>query len=254
MALLRYKRYQILQNYCGSSQRILDTALSDIEQYKTAGLPGIKLINDYDIPYVKPPLDPEASELFLQIAKKARSNFSGTIGIEVLEGDNTTALKIAHDAKLNFVRAHAYVFACVGSSGLFEGCAGELIRQRRQLGAEHIKIYADIKKKHCAHALTADLSIVDEAIQAQQSMADGLIITGIRTSENAKPEEVNQVKKASDIPIFVGSGLTTSNISDYFNTADGFIIGSHFREEGNFLNPLSPTRLSTFMDKYHSIQ
>ena len=44
-----------------------------------------------------------------------------------------------------------------------EADAGPLLRYRRMIGAEHVKILADIKKKHSAHAITSDLDVSQTA-------------------------------------------------------------------------------------------
>ena len=52
---------------------------------------------------------------------------------------------------LDFMRAEGFVFSHVADEGLLNACAGDLLRYRRQIGAEHIQIFTDIKKKHrCA--------------------------------------------------------------------------------------------------------
>ena len=39
-----------------------------------------------------------------------------------------------------------------------DACAGPLLRYRKHIGAAHIAVWADLKKKHAAHAVTADVS------------------------------------------------------------------------------------------------
>ena len=46
----------------------------------------------------------------------------------------------------------------VADEGLIESDAGILLRYRQQIGAGHIKVFADMKKKHSSHAITADVS------------------------------------------------------------------------------------------------
>ena len=41
--------------------------------------------------------------------------------------------------------------------------AGELLRYRRAIGASDVRVFADIKKKHSAHAITADVDIAETA-------------------------------------------------------------------------------------------
>src|SRR5207253_7123762 len=131
---------------------------------------------------------------------------------------------------LDFIRVEGYVFAHVGGAGIIEGCAGKLLRKRKDLGCEHIKIFADIKKKHCSHALTRDLSLADEIKQAQFFLTEGVVITGARTTEPPLLSELRQARKAARVPVIIGSGMTPENVKLYFPRADGFIVGSPFRE------------------------
>jgi predicted TIM-barrel enzyme len=56
-----------------------------------------------------------------------------------------------------------FVFAHVADEGLIESTAGSLLRYRRAISADNVRIFADIKKKHSAHAITADVDIVETA-------------------------------------------------------------------------------------------
>ena len=49
---------------------------------------------------------------------------------------------------LNYIRAEGFVFSHVGDEGPIHSCAADIIRYRKELGAEHIQVFTDIKKKH----------------------------------------------------------------------------------------------------------
>ena len=87
-----------------------------------------------------------------------------------------------------------------------------------------VLIFADIKKKHSAHAITADVSIVETAKAAEFFLADGVIVTGAATGEPASPDEVRDVVGAARVPVLVGSGITPANLAR-FSSAHGFIVG-----------------------------
>ncbi len=231
----------------GDDKRIVEQALSDLENYGEVGADAIVLENSHDLPYIKPPLPERAIRVMEQIARELRARFDGPIGIQMLEAANDTALEIAHAADLDFLRVEGYVFAHVGGAGLIEGCAGKLLRKRKELGCEHIKIFGDVKKKHCSHALTGDLNILDEVKQAEFFLVDGVIVTGARTTEPPDPAELRRVKKHARVPVLIGSGLTPQNLKTYFPIADGFIVGSTFRKDGQFLGALERKRLDAFM-------
>ena len=233
--------------YQGDDERILAHVLSDLAHYREAGVDALVLENSHDLPYIKPPLPAAAVDLMRHIAREVRANFAGPVGIQMLESANETALEIAHAADLDFVRVESYVFAHVGGAGLVEGCAGQLLRRRKSLGCEQIKIFADVKKKHCSHALTGDLDIMDEVKQAEFFLVDGVIVTGARTTEPPNQAELRRVKKNARVPLIIGSGMTAENIREYLPLADGFIVGSTFREGGRFLGALEPARLEKFL-------
>jgi membrane complex biogenesis BtpA family protein len=240
--------------YRGDDAAIVGEALSDLAHYNEAGVDAIVLENSHDLPYIKPPLPPRAISLMQRIAREVRSRFSGPIGIQMLEAANEAALDIAQAARLDFLRVEGYVFAHVGGAGLIEGCAGKLLRQRRELGCERIKIFGDVKKKHCSHALTGDLDILDEIKQAEFFLVDGVIVTGARTTEPPSPAQLRQVKRKARVPVLIGSGMTPQNTGTYFELADGFIVGSTFREDGRFLGALEPRRLEAFMKVFRRLR
>jgi membrane complex biogenesis BtpA family protein len=240
--------------YGGNDKQVMQQALSDLQHYMQAGADAIVLENSHDLPYIKPPLPEESVRLMEQIAREIRAQFGGPIGIQVLEAANETALEIAQAADLDFLRVEGYVFAHIGGAGLIEGCAGKLLRKRKALGCEHIKVFGDVKKKHCSHALTGDLDILDEVKQAEFFLIDGVIVTGARTTEPPSAAELRRVKKHARVPVLIGSGLTAQNLKTYFPIADGFIVGSTFRKDGQFLGMLDPKRLNGFMKVFRSLR
>jgi len=240
--------------YGGDDPQIVAQALADLDHYLNAGVDAVLLENSHDLPYIKPPLPPRAVEVMKQVAVEVRRRFAGPIGIQMLEAANETALEIAHEADLDFLRVEGYVFAHVGGAGLIEGCAGQLLRQRKALGCERIKVFGDVKKKHCSHALTGDLDILDEVKQAEFFLVDGVIVTGARTTEPPEVAELRGVKKHAYVPVLIGSGMRPDNIETYYPLADGFIIGSTFRRGGRFLGALEPERLEAFMKTFSRLR
>jgi len=163
------------------------------------------------------------------------------VGIQILAGANIEAMAVAHAANLDFIRAEAYAYAHVADEGLIEASAGALLRYRRAIGADHIRVFADIKKKHSAHAITKDVDIVETAKAAEFFSVDGVIVSGVATGQPTDPIEVNSVGSAVSVPTIVGSGITADNIHDYQN-ADAFIVGSSIKQDGLWMNPIDMER------------
>lgn len=240
--------------YEGNNKSILEHVLEDLEAYKEVGVDSIILENDFDVPYITPPLPQEAIELTIQIAKEVRKRFDGPLGVQMLEAANEASLEIAIQADFDFIRVEGFVYGHVGPAGIIRGCAGELLRKRKELRAEHIKVFGDVNKKHAAHAITADLDITDEVMQAELFLIDGVVVTGKFTGKEADKEDLEKVKSVTNLPVIIGSGITKENISEYFLLADGFIVGSTFRKNGKFLEQLERQRLNDFMQVFSRLR
>ncbi|XP_010023197.1 PREDICTED: uncharacterized protein F13E9.13, mitochondrial-like, partial [Nestor notabilis] len=151
------------------------------------------------------------------------------------------------ESSFDFIRAEGFVFSHVADEGIINACAGNLLRYRKQVGAENIQIFADIKKKHSAHALTADVSVAQTASAAELFLADGVVLTGTATGLPTDPQELKEVKDAVKIPVLIGSGVTLENVRNYLD-ANALIIGSYFKKEGYWANAVDPDRVKKFME------
>lgn len=230
-------------------ETLIERPLQELEIYQKMGVDAIMLENMHDVPYAKPPLAGETVHAMTAIAKAVRRKTQLPIGIQMLEAANCEAMQIAAVADLDFIRAEGYVYAHIGGAGLIEGSARKILEIRKKHGAEHIKVFVDVKKKHCAHALTADLSVGDIVKQSEFFCADGSIITGHFTGEPVSRDDLGQARRASaHLPILIGSGITAENLHEYFDHADGFIIGSYFKKNGDWKNEVESDRVRQVMD------
>ena len=233
---------------------IIDSALSELEIYKKANIDAIAIENMHDVPYLKNNVGPEITSLMSIIAHEVRKATKIPCGIQVLSSANKAALSIAKNANLDFIRAEGFVFGHLADEGYIDANAGELLRFRKQIDADNIAVFTDIKKKHSSHSITSDIDIVETAKAAEYFLSDGLIITGPSTGETANLDELNNVKKVSNIPVIVGSGVTIDNVSDYLKASDAIIVGSYFKKDSYWKNDLDYDKISTFMEKVQTLK
>ena len=234
--------------HAGGMAPIVDHALAEAEIYRVCGIHALMVENMHDIPYVQHP-GPEIATAMAVVAREVkRAHPALPLGLQILAGANNDALAAALAAGADFIRAEAFVFGHVADEGYMDSCAGALLRHRKAIGAEAIAIFTDIKKKHSAHAVTADVDIVQTAHAAEYFLSDGLILTGAATGEAASAEELRAVYAATKLPVLVGSGITADNLKTYLPLADAFIVGSHFKQDGHWANPLDPARIRRLLD------
>ncbi|XP_071424022.1 uncharacterized protein F13E9.13, mitochondrial-like isoform X6 [Pithys albifrons albifrons] len=227
--------------------QIIDQACQEAEVYRDAGVDGLIIENMHDVPYTLCP-GPEVTAALAVVGAAVRQSCPRlALGVQVLSAANRPALAVALAAGLDFIRAEGFVFSHVADEGIINACAGDLLRYRKQIGAENIQIFADIKKKHSAHALTADVSVAQTAEAAQLFLADGVVLTGTATGLPTDPRELQEVKHAVKIPVLIGSGVTLENVRNYLD-ASALIIGSYFKKEGYWANAVDPDRVKKFVE------
>ncbi|NQV38169.1 MAG: BtpA/SgcQ family protein [Candidatus Marinimicrobia bacterium] len=234
-------------NYSGQTEAIYQLALSEAKLFEALKFDAIIIENMHDVPYLNRNVGPEVTATMAVIATKICDSIQIPCGIQILAGANKEALAVAHSANLNFIRAEGFVYSHVADEGLMDGHAGELLRYRKSIGADHVEIFTDVQKKHSSHAITNDLSISDHIKAAEFFLSDGIIITGSSTGETANIEDVKKAKEVSTKPVLIGSGVSDKNINEYWEYADGFIVGSSLKEENHWANPIDRKKAQLFI-------
>ncbi|XP_075242791.1 uncharacterized protein F13E9.13, mitochondrial-like [Convolutriloba macropyga] len=236
----------------------IERALEEAELFKKYNFSGVIIENMFDVPYLKSSLiQPHTVTTMTAVAIEVRKILTRdqgfSIGIQILSGANMEALAVALAADCDFIRAEGFVFGQIGDEGYTESCAGQLLRYRKSISAEHIKVFCDIQKKHSSHAITGDLTIDEHAKAAEFFEANGLVITGKHTGQTADRKQLLHAKNAAPkLPVLVGSGVTPENISQY-QIADGLIIGSSLKFDGKWHNKLEEMRICKLIEKQKQI-
>jgi len=234
-------------------ERVIETAVAEARAYRDCGYTALMIENMHDRPYLKGAVGAEIVAAMTAVGREVRRETTLPLGVQVLAGANREAIAVAAACGATFVRVEGFVFAHVADEGLIEASAGDLLRYRRAMGAEQVRILADVKKKHSAHALTADVDIVETARAAEFFLVDGVVVTGPVTAQAADTAEVEAVAAGTGVPTFVGSGLTPANLAAY-PLADGFIVGSFVKRDGLWSNPLDGERAQAVAAAFHALR
>jgi len=221
--------------------RTIETAVAEANVYAAAGFHGVLIENTHDRPYLKGTVGPEIVAALAVIGREVRNATSLPLGVQVLAGANHCALAVALACGASFVRVEGFVFAHVADEGIIESSAASLLRYRRAIGADRIRVFADIKKKHAAHAITADVSLAETAKAAEFFLVDGVIVSGTATGAPTEPGDVESVARAVGVPTLVGSGVTIDNLHDYAS-ADALIVGSSIKQGGVWSGAIDAAR------------
>lgn len=233
-------------------REIARLAVDEARTLAAAGFDAVLLENMHDAPYLAREVGPETVAAFARAACEVRAAVSIPLGVQVLAGANDAALAIAMAAELQFIRAEGFVFASIADEGLLaEAAAGPLLRMRRALGLDRgpsrVAVLADIKKKHSAHAITADTSLAEHAHGAEFFGADGVIVTGAATGCATPLADLSAARGGCGLPVIAGSGTNAANVRDVLAVAHAAIVGSDLKRDGLWSNELDPARIDRFV-------
>jgi membrane complex biogenesis BtpA family protein len=225
--------------FAGSLDAVIAAAISDARTLKSGGCDGIVFENFGDRPFKKH-VDPETIAAMTRVIAEVVRDITIPHGVNALRNDAHAALAVAAATGAAFIRINIHVGAMTTDQGIIEGEAGTTLRLRAAF-APGVLIFADHLVKHAT-----PLAPVDEAQMArdlrERGLADAVIISGRETGAAADVDRLATTRRAIDAPILIGSGLTPENAAAYA-VADGAIVGTSVKRDGNIAMPVDPTRV-----------
>lgn len=235
-------------------ENVYDFAVAEGVRYAEGGVHGLIVENHWDIPFAKPgDLGPETAAAMAVMADRVRSEVGVPVGINVLANGVECSLAVAKAAGAAFVRSNQWVNAYVANEGFVEGAAPAATRYRSLLRGEEVKFFTDVHVKHGSHAIVADRSLEEQVLDAEFFDADVLIATGQRTGGETDLTELEEIKAAASLPVVIGSGLTAENAERILGVADGAIVASSLKEDGNWWSPVSTEKVKRLMELVDSV-
>jgi hypothetical protein len=225
-------------------ETIIDNALRDAHVLAEGGCDGLIVENMWDIPFrAGANIPPESIASHAVVARAVKQAVDLPLGINLVHNGGVALLAIALAAGASFIRVCMFTGAGVWDAGEWdEGCAADLMRRRKELHAEQIKLIADVDKKHSVRFPGIDLATHIE--WTRFFGADALIVSGRMTGDAPDIGKVREAKAmAGDRPLLIGSGADERNIRAFMSVADGVIVGSSIKEGGVCENPVDLERV-----------
>jgi len=229
-------------------ETIVERALEDAEALVEGGVDGIIVENMWDLPYyvgTDTPLETMTCQSVA--ARKVVEAVDVPVGINVVHNGGEVELAIAVASGADFVRICVLSGARLWDTGdLDGGCAADVLRKRKALDAEHLKLFADVDKKHSVPFPGLDMATHIE--WTEFFLADALIASGQMTGAAPDLNYVSQAKELASRPLLLGSGTSADNIGEFLQLADGAIVGSSIKRDGVAENPVDRDRVGRYMD------
>jgi len=224
---------------------------NDLENLQDGGVDAIMFCNEGDRPYVLE-APPATIAAMAYVIGRVRDRIRLPFGVDIL-WDPKATIALAKSVGAQFVRE---VFTGVYESdmGIWNPQCGEIWRYKRLVEANNLKLFYNITAELGGPLSSRGLENAAKAA-VLSSLADAVLVSGTTAGIGVNVDQLALVKKAVlDTPVFANTGVNMQNVEAILSVADGAIVGSSLKVDGNTWNPVDRRRVEEFMKKVNYIR
>ena len=231
----------------GNLDRALDKAVADATALYEGGADGC-LVQTVDRIYPVGDRADYARVAAMATIVKAVSEATGPdfqIGVQILWNALKASLAVAQVCGGSFLRCNAFVGSTMTPAGVAEANPVDFQTYRGQLGAQYIKLIAEVNSMHFK-SLDGDHSTADVARLARVAGAHAVEVA--HRDEKTNAGLVHEIKeRLPDMPVILGGHTNHENAARRLAEADGAFVGSCFETEG-WGSRIDIDRVRAYMD------
>ncbi len=228
----------------GGIAALCDGVVRDLEALQAAGFDAVMFGNENDRPY-QVAVDTASVATMAFVIGQIRDRIKVPFGVNVL-WDPMASVALAAATGAAFVR-EIFTGTYASDMGPWTPDAGKAMRYRDALDRPDLLMLYNISAEF-AYSLD-QRSLPDRARSAVfSSLPDAILVSGQITGEAAALPDLAAVKKVlPKTPVLANTGVKHATVADVLSLADGCIVGSSLKVDGDTWNPVDPARAKEFM-------
>lgn len=223
---------------------IVDAARRDLAALQAADVDAVMFGNENDRPY-ELQVDAASTTTMAYVIGQLRAEIAKPFGVNVLwDPMSTVALAAATGA--SFVR-EIFTGTYASDMGPWTPNAGRAMRYRDRLGRSDLVMLNNVSAEF-ADSLDRR-SLADRARSALfSSIPDAILVSGAITGEAAEMTALESVKAVlPNTPVLANTGVRHATVADILKIADGCIVGSSLKIDGDTWKAVDAERAKEFM-------
>lgn len=236
----------------GGMAKLVGGVLADIEALQAGGVDAIMFGNENDRPYLLT-ANPAGIAAMTAVVEAVKPSLTVPFGVNYL-WDPIATVAIGAATGASFVRE---IFTGVFASdmGIWQPDCAAASRLRTDLGRQGMKMLFNINAEF-AHSLDQRPMGLRARSVVFSSMADAVLVSGPLTGQPAEQSDLQAVSAAiaGAVPVLANTGVNIDNVGDVLKVADGVVIGTHFKVDGDTWNAVDGARVTRFMDLVETLR
>jgi len=239
-----------LYDPAGGMDRLIENVIKDVEKLQDGGVDAIMFGNENDRPYELAG-SIESIAAMTAVVSAVKPILKVPFGVNYL-WDPYATVAIACATGATFAR-EIFTGLFASDMGLWGPNAAKALRLRAQLGRSDLKLLFNINAEFADSLDTRSIGMRAKSA-VFSSLADVLLVSGPLTGQPAEMSNLKSVRDAlPNTPLFANTGVNIDNVTDIMSIADGCVIGTHFKVDGDTWNAVDQDRVLRFIDKLRAL-
>lgn len=235
----------------GGMQKVVDTARKEFLDLQAGGVDAVMFSNEFSFPYLTK-VKPETTAAMARIIGELKSEIKIPYGVNVL-WDPYASIDLAAATDALFIRE---IMSGVYASdfGLWNTDSGSIVRHKMALGMKNLKLLFNIVPEAAKYLGDRDIAEIAKTT-VFNNQPDAICVSGITAGYATDTAVLEKVKNA--IPataVFANTGCKAETIEKILKIADGAVVGTTFKKDGDFNNYIEKDRVSRFMDIVNKVR
>lgn len=235
----------------GGMRAVLEHARQDLKALQAGGVDAIMFSNEASLPYLTR-VDAVTVAAMARVVGELLAEVRVPFGVNVL-WDPIASLDLAVATGAAFVRE---VFTGVYASdfGLWDTECGRAIRHQHAIGAQAVRLLFNIVPEAASYLGQRQLADIARST-VFNARPDALCVSGLIAGAETSAQALQVVKEAvPDTPLFANTGLRPENVDVQLAVADGAVVGTAFKRDGQIWNPVDTERVKQFMSRVNALR
>jgi hypothetical protein len=230
---------------------VVDMCRRDLSALQEGGVDAVMFSNEFSLPYLTE-VETATVAAMARVIGELMGDIRIPFGVNVL-WDARKSLDLAAATGACFVRE---IFTGVYASdfGLWNTDVGKTVRHRRHVNAEHVRLLFNIVPEAARYLADRDIESIARST-VFNNRPDALCVSGLVAGAEADSSILKRVKDAvPQTVVLANTGMRLDNVEKQLSIADGAVVGTTFKKDGVFENPVDPSRVRQFMERVRAFR
>lgn len=238
--------------HTSSMSEVVEAAGRDLCALQEGGVDAVLVSNEFSLPYQRR-MSFVTPTAMARVIGELRREFRVPMGVDCIS-DGLATLELAAAVDADFVRG-TFSGVYVGDGGFYNNDISELLRRRAALGLEELKMLYFLNPESDRNLDTRPLTQIARSLLFKVE-PDGLCVSASAAGEDVSTGEMAAVWQEVEgrAAVFCNTGCRKETIAEKLSACDGAVVGSTFKKDGAFRNPVDRDRVADFMETVRTVR